>query len=89
VVVAAFQAPTQVAFFFHSTQTLNPCMWATDLDLSQAAYPAPDCPGCMVRAAHKRAAPASTDYFHLNVVIYIEHVVHALACTSSWRLSRA
>ena len=49
VVVAAFQAPappTQVAFFFHSTEVLNPCMWATDLDLQQTAYPAPDCNGC-------------------------------------------
>ena len=52
--VAAFAAPappTQVAFFFHSTETLNPCMWATDLDLVQTAYPAPNCNGCMVRAA--------------------------------------
>ena len=51
VVVAAFQAPappTQVAFFFHSTEIINPCMWATDLDLQQTAYPASNCNGCMV-----------------------------------------
>ena len=51
VVVAAFQAPappTQVAFFFHATEIMNPCMWATDLDLQQTAYPAPNCAGCMV-----------------------------------------
>ena len=51
--MAAFQAPappTQVAFFFHSTEIINPCMWATDLDLQQTAYPAPNCNGCMVRS---------------------------------------
>ncbi|KAK9841859.1 hypothetical protein WJX81_007817 [Elliptochloris bilobata] len=58
VVVAAFQAPappTQVAFFFHSTETLNPCMWATDFDLTQTAYPAPNCNGCMVHRGFLRA----------------------------------
>lgn len=56
-VVASFQAPappTQAAFFFHATETFNPCMWATDADFSQVSYePAngqPPCPGCMVAA---------------------------------------
>ena len=55
-IVAAFQAPapsTQAAFLFHATETLNPCMWATDFDQSQvdfAAFPGqPPCLNCKVR----------------------------------------
>lgn len=60
-IVAAFQAPappTQAAFLFHATETLNPCMWATDFDQSQvdfAAFPGqPPCLNCKVRL-HMRA----------------------------------
>lgn len=56
-VVASFRAPappTQAAFFFHATEELNPCMWATDFDISQVDYQPfpgqPACPGCKVRA---------------------------------------
>ena len=55
-VVAAFEAPappTQAAFFFHATETWNPCQWATDFDISQVDYVPfpgqPPCPGCKVR----------------------------------------
>ncbi len=55
-VVAAFEAPappTQAAFFFHATETWNPCQWATDFDISQVDYipfpGQPPCPGCKAR----------------------------------------
>ena len=56
--MAAFEAPappTQAAFFFHATETWNPCQWATDFDISQVDYipfpGQPPCPGCKARQA--------------------------------------
>ena len=47
--------PTQAGFFFFGTELLNPCMWSTDSDFSQAPYfpgngsDAGVCEGCKVR----------------------------------------
>lgn len=89
VVVAAFQAPappTQVAFFFHSTEIINPCMWATDLDLQQTAYPAPNCRGCMVRSG-----PAQATVIHVSTLqpgIEQKVLYPARTATYAFRASR-
>ena len=47
--------PTQAGFFFFGTELLNPCMWSTDSDFSQAPYfpgngsDAGVCEGCKVQ----------------------------------------